>query len=84
MMLLPIVLIIAYIIVVGMFLAALLMTVLESQRSQRRRMGQLAAELEELRRRLMTAKEREAAEIRRREIEEQDRQIRELYEHGGC
>ncbi|MGB5758049.1 MAG: hypothetical protein WBM50_14115 [Acidimicrobiales bacterium] len=83
-MMLPVVLIVAYIMVIGMFLAALLMTVLESQRSQRRRMGQLAAELEELRGRLMTAKEREAAEINRREIEERNRRLRELYEHGGC
>ncbi len=81
---LSIVLTIAFVIVIGLFITAILLSMLENQRSQRRRIGQLAGELEELRQRLLTTKEREEEAIHRRETEAHNQRLRELYEHGGC
>ncbi len=81
---LELIIVAAYILVIAVFLAVLIVAVLAGQRFQRRQIGRLRAELEELSDRLKSAKEREAEAIRRRAIEQRNRRVRELYEHGGC
>lgn len=81
---LEITIVVAFVLVVALFLSALIIAVLDGQQSQRRQIGNLKRDIRELNNRLKSPSERRADAARTRAIEENNRRNRELYEHGGC
>lgn len=81
---LPVVIVVVYILVIAVFLAVLILAVLNGQRSQLRQLGELRRELDLLSARLRSVKQQEADLRRQQARAAKDKAARDLYEYGGC